>query len=304
MMALKKYAHICAVALLLSASTVVFAQSPSVSPAELMRLTVENELKSNNGDGKFMFCDHKQTPHGTETKLLAETREATAGLVVARNEKILLGAERQAEIAREQRYIDNPGELQKKINREREDRMHTTQIVKALPDAFIFEQAGTELGKDGVGKTGDALVRLNFHPNPAYDPPSHTEQVLTGLQGYVLIDAQQKRIAKIDGTLFRDVDFGWGILGKLDKGGHFLVEQGAQGDGDWELTRMSLQFQGKILLFKKLTIESEEAFTGFRRVPSSLSFAEGLRMLENAFTESPQNNTAQACSVGPSRCCP
>jgi hypothetical protein len=67
---------------------------------------------------------------------------------------------------------------------------------------------------------------------------------------------------------------------------------------------MSLQFQGKILLFKKLTIESEEAFTGFRRVPSSLSFAEGLRMLENAFTESPQNNTAQACSVGPSRCCP
>jgi len=53
------------------------------------------------------------------------------------------------------------------------------------------------------------LVRLKFRPNPKYSPPSHVEQILTGLEGYLLIDADQHRIAKIDGTLGKEVGFGW-----------------------------------------------------------------------------------------------
>ena len=49
-------------------------------------------------------------------------------------------------------------------------------------------------------------------------------------QGVILIDPTECRIAKIDGTLFKEVSFGWGILGHLDKGGHFLVEQRDVGD--------------------------------------------------------------------------
>ncbi len=38
------------------------------------------------------------------------------------------------------------------------------------------------------------------------------------MQGYVLVDAVHYRIASIDGTLFKTVGFGWGILGHLDRG--------------------------------------------------------------------------------------
>ena len=40
-----------------------------------------------------------------------------------------------------------------------------------------------------MGKPGDRLLRLKFRPNPSYDPPTHVEQVLVGMQGVVLIDA-------------------------------------------------------------------------------------------------------------------
>jgi hypothetical protein len=161
--------------------------------------------------------------------------------------------------------------------------------MKALPDAFLYEPDGTTGGNQTIGKAGDQLVRLKFRPNPKYTPPSHVEQVLTGMQGYLLIDADQHRIAKIDGTLTKEVGFGWGILGHLDRGGHFLVEQAEVIQGDWEVTHMSLSFTGKELLFKSLNIRSDEVFSDFRPAPSNLNFAQGVELLKKQEAELAEN---------------
>ena len=84
------------------------------------------------------------------------------------------------------------------------------------------------------------------------------------MAGILLIDPEAQRIARIDGTLFKEVTFGWGILGHLDKGGHFLVEQEGVGDGSWDVSRMSLSFSGKILFVKSIAmLRSDEIFSGF-----------------------------------------
>jgi hypothetical protein len=124
------------------------------------------------------------------------------------------------------------------------------------------------------------MKRLKFTPNPSYSPPSHVEQVLQGMQGYLLVDAAARRIARIDGVLFRDVTFGWGIIGHLDKGGHFRVQQADVGDGSWDITAMSLRMTGKILLFKSISMTSDEVFSDFQPVPSDLSFARGVELLK------------------------
>jgi hypothetical protein len=149
-----------------------------------------------------------------------------------------------------------------------------------MPDAFLYEYDSTEAGKPGLGKVGTELVRLKFRPNPKYEPPSHTEQVLAGMEGMLLIDPTSYRIARIDGTLFKEVGFGWGILGHLDKGGRFLVEQADVGDGTWDIQRMTLSFTGKILFFKKIDIKSTETLTDFHPVPRGLSFAQGVEILK------------------------
>jgi len=255
--------------------------APQLTPVELVRQAINNEVASNTNSGRhFMFKDTRKTAHLNQVKLIVETRDATAGMIIANNGQPLSPEERKQEEARLANYVENPQELTKKRKQEKEDADHTMRILKALPDAFLYENDGTEAGTATIGHPGDELVRLKFRPNPAYDPPTRTEQVLTGMQGYLLVDATEKRLAEINATLVKEVGFGWGILGHLDRGGRFLVEQADVGGHNWELTRMELSFTGKILLIKKLSIESSDTFSDFHPVPSDLSFAQGVELLK------------------------
>jgi hypothetical protein len=266
------------------------AQQPTESPVELVRKTVQNEIKPANDRVKFMFIERKESPRGSQTKLLVETREAMAGMVIAINDRPLNPEQRQAEIARIERFIKNPDELKKKIRDEKDDAERTARIMKALPDAFLYQPDGIEVGKEGLGKPGDELVRLKFRPNPRYTPPSRVEQVLTGMEGMLLIDANQHRLARIDGKLVKEVGFGWGILGHLNPGGHFQVDQSDVGQNRWEVTHMDLAFTGKVLLFKSLNIRSNEVYSDFRPVPPNLTFAQAVELLKKEEAVVAQNH--------------
>jgi len=212
--------------------------------------------------------------------LYFETKDAMAGMLIATNDQPLSAQQHQAEIDHLNWLAGNPDQLRKKHAREKEDADRTLRIVKALPDAFRYEYAGTEPGTAKMGKVGDELVKITFTPNPEYSPPSKVEQVLEGMQGYLLIDTAAHRIARIEGTLFRDVSFGWGIIGHLDKGGHFVVQQGDVGDGSWDITAMSLKITGKILFFKGISMISDETLSDFHAVPEDLTFAKAVEMLK------------------------
>ena len=267
------------------------AQTPAIPAGELVRRTVQNEVKESQGSSTpHMFVSLKEGAHGSQTKLYCETKDAMAGMAIANDGKPLNAAQRQAEEARLQQLMKDPEELKKKRQREKEDADRVERIVRSMPDAFLYEYDGTERGTERVGKEGDELVRLKFRPNPNYEPPSRTEQVLEGMEGTLLIDANRYRIARIDGKLFKEVAFGWGILGHLDKGGHFLVEQGDVGDGTWDIRKMSLAFTGKILLFKHLDYKSTETLKDFRPVPRDLTFAQGVELLKKNENTLAENN--------------
>jgi hypothetical protein len=278
---------------LLALAPAVWAQQaspPELSPQELVRQVVAQEVAAANAVGaKHMFLSHKQTPKGSQTHLYVETNEAMAGMLIASNGKPLTPEQKQAEIGHLDWLVNNPDQLRKKHAREKEDDERTLKIMKAMPDAFRYESDGTQPSEAGLGRVGDTLVRLKFEPNPSYSPPSRVEQVLEGMEGYLLIDATEKRIARIDGALYRDVSFGWGIVGRLDKGGHFLVQQADVGDGSWEITEMKLDITGKILLFKNISMVSDETLDDFHREPSNLPFAQGVELLKAA-----ENNLAQS----------
>ena len=262
-------------------------QQPPESARELVLQTIQNEINSGESGPKVMFKEYKESAHGSQTKLIVETSEGTAGMLVAVNGEPLTPEQRRAEEARLDGLVNRPAELKKKQRSEREDSDRTIRIMKALPDAFLSVRS--EVGEEGKDFPRNELVRLDFRPNPNYDPPSHLEQVLTGMQGYILIDAKQHRIVRIEGRLFREVGFGWGILGHLDKGGRFIVEQRPVSVGDWEVTRMDLAFTGRELLFKKLLIKSDEVFSDYRPVPAGMTFAQAVELLKKSVPELAEN---------------
>src|ERR1700680_2867091 len=259
------------------------ATTPEMPPGELVRVTVANEVAAaNHPELHHMFRLRRQTPKGSQTHVYVETNQALAGMLIAINDQPLTAEKQKAEFDHLASLVNNPEQLRKKEAREKEDEDRTMRIVKALPDAFCYEYAGTENSAAGLGKSGDELLKLKFKPNPAYNPPSHVEQVLRGMEGELLIDAKTRRLARIDGRLFQEVTFGWGILGHLNKGGHFRVQQAdlGLGDGAWGITEMKLNMTGKILMFKGLNIVSEEVLSDFQRMPEKLTFAQGVEILK------------------------
>lgn len=255
---------------------------PQIPADDLVRETVAQEMAAaNDASIKHMFRSRKQTPRGTQTRIYVETNDAMAGMLVAVNDQPLSAQQKQAEEGHLVWLMSNPDQLRKKRAREKEDEARTLQILRALPDAFRYQYDGVESGNAERGRPGEELLRLKFTPNPSYSPPSRVEQVLEGMQGTLLIDPTAHRLALIDGTLFRDVSFGWGLIGHLDKGGRFRVQQADLGDGSWGMTGMGLKITGKILLFKGISLISDETLSNFQRVPDNLPFAKGVELLRS-----------------------
>lgn len=62
---------------------------------------------------------------------------------------------------------------------------------------------------------------------------------------------------------------------------------------------MSLRFTGKILLFKNLSIKSDEVFSDFRRVRASTTFAQGVEMLKAEEAKLAGNHKPGGAATGP-----
>ena len=67
------------------------------------------------------------------------------------------------------------------------------------------------------------------------------------------------------------------------------MEQGEVIPGAWEITRMSLSFTGRVLLFKSLKIKSDEVFSNFRPAPADVSFAQAVELLKKQQAELAEN---------------
>jgi hypothetical protein len=102
------------------------------------------------------------------------------------------------------------------------------------------------------------------------------------MAGEFWVDKAQERMVKLDAHLIADVNFGWGILGRLYKGGSILVEQADVGDHHWETVHMKLNLQGKALMLKSLNFQTVEDGSDYKPVPAQLTYKDAIKMLESS----------------------
>jgi hypothetical protein len=277
---------IAAAVLLLAGTPATAQQKPDLEPQELVRQAARNEIKANTVHRYFMYRDLTQEKNHSVTKEVIETPQGGLSSTIAINGQPLTVEQRAKDNQKLEKFANDPEARRKKEQSSKEEDQRAELMLTSLPDAFLYTYAGTQ-----PGPNGDELVHLTFKPNPKFSPPNHETRVYEGMQGDILIDRSAMRIAKIDGTLFKDVEFGWGILGKLYKGGKFLIEQRDVG-GRWETTRETLEFNGKILMLKSLTISSTETASDFRPVPSNITTAQALELLHKSDETLAQNGGA------------
>lgn len=250
------------------------------SANDFVREVIDNQLK-HQAEPAYMFRVRKETPSGTQTRELIEAANGSVGWVLANNDQPLSAEQRGEEESKLQKLLNDPDEQAKYFKRQREDEERSRKMVAAMPDAFIYTYEGMEPARNGSSE----LLRLSFKANPDFKPADRETQVFRGMEGHMLIDLNERHLAKIDAQLVEDVNFGWGIFGRLNKGGRFVVVQSRIAKDRWDTTDMTLDFTGKILLFKKLRINEHQTASDFRPVPQNLSLHDAAQILRQKATE-------------------
>lgn len=274
----------CCGALLVSLLAIpALAQDWKANPRDLIRKAIANEEKEPAKPTYFTYRDLKRKKDGsTETKQMLQTPQVVLGRIVAINGQPLTAEQRKNEDDRLNRLTSDPDELAKKKKEQQEDDARARKMVRAIPDAFNFQFVRTE-----EGPSGEVAV-FNFSPNPNWTAPDRELQVFTGMSGTLKIAVKPERLSLMQAKLFKDVNFGWGILGKLYQGGDFMIEQSEIAPGHWDVTHMKLHFTGKVLLVKSLNIQQDEQTSDYHEV-QPMSVAQALDRLREAESEYAKN---------------
>jgi hypothetical protein len=238
--------------------------------SQLVRETIYNELQDHNNHGYWRYWIQQRVESDTKLEEQVETADGPLKRLVQTNGQPLDAQTRDEERARLQHLVNSPQELASHRKDYLEDEKHVAVIMALLPDAFLFENVGQEAG----------CYHLRFRPNPRYDAHSIEQRVVHAMAGDLWIDTRMKRLSKLEGRLSDKVDFGFGLLGRLDKGGSFQVQRVQVSPTEWKTQKLELHLSGRAVLFKTIERETSEVRGGFAAVPAGLNLAQGMRLLE------------------------
>jgi hypothetical protein len=273
-------------ACLLAGATAHGAQ-PALSPAQAQALVdraLANELRAaQDSTHPMRYTLHKVSVHFTKSQQIVETRDGDVARLTAIWDKPLSAEAEQQEEARLATLAQNPGMQRHRKNQEDADTARALKVLRELPSAFTYQYAGP------VDTPSGPAQKFTFKPSPGYSPPSLETQILTQMSGSIVINMAKERVIRLEGHLDEDVDFGWGILGRLNKGGWIVIEQADVGGNQWRAVHFQMAMSGRVL-FKTRVFDTTEDQSEFTPVPLRMSYVEGIKMLE---TDLPTQPTAK-----------
>src|ERR1700721_4445232 len=173
-------APILTAALLLGAGghrAVAQTGNPAVDAQKIVRDASWNELHSKAPGRSFRYRQHKVDPKGSVVKQIVETKDGDVARLIEKDGKPLPPDEEQAELNRLNNLLEPPEIQEHRHKKEQEDSARGDEMVRMLPDAFLFTYKGMVEGPNGP------CYQLEFRPHPAFTPPDREGQVYDGMLG-------------------------------------------------------------------------------------------------------------------------
>ena len=251
----------------------------------LVQRALANEVRAaNDAQHPMRYHLRKSSPRLTTTKEICETADGAVARLIAMNDAPLSPSDEEREEARLDQLLKDPGKQRHRKQSQDQDTARALKILRSLPNAFVYEYAGT--GQVAAG----AVAKFRFKPNPKFDPPDLETQILKQMTGELWVDPRQKRVTRLDGRLQQDVDIGWGILGRLYKGGTIVIEQADVGENQWRIVHFDMKMSARVL-FRTKVFDTAEDQSQFAPVPVGLSYQTAIAMLRDSKTTGQRSGT-------------
>ena len=241
----------------------------------LITRAAERERAELENPKPYRYQERLDWNWGSETRSVIETAEGRADRIVLFKGEPLSPEQQAKQQHRLEKLLSDRDTLKNELKDQKSETQRRIRIVRAFPMAFFFDYAGLDKG----------LLRFNFRPDPDFSPKDRETQMYRGMEGSVWIEPAQERIVRIEGILVKDVNFGWGIVGHLNKGGIYEIAQTQLSPGKWRITKLNVDLKGKTFLINSFRFQRKETNSRFQPVSSELTFQEAVQELLAAPTE-------------------
>lgn len=250
------------------------SQSGRDATQELIQQAVANELKSPFVTQNCTYQYHRQASGKEETRFMIKTSDLIIGKLISIANVPVSQDEDEKEDQRLQGLLSDARQQDKQRREQQKFENQMRALIQAIPQAFRFTKTQTE-----AGPGGDVFVHFAFQPSPDFKPANIDLELLRGLAGTMVIDAKRKRVVNLRAHLSRDVDFGWGILVHLNRGGTFVLDRDPAANSISNIRDFSVDVSGRVLVLKKFSVQwNFDHFACFRD-PVALTSA--ISMLTN-----------------------
>lgn len=248
------------------------AQAAAISSQQqLIKDVAWNELQDRERDSFWTYEVEQKIGQTSYAKRQVETEQGPIFRILEENGKPLTGAESRREQGRLDHLLNSPSALAKNHEDHQQDEERLQRLIKLMPDAFLYEQDGPSSGD---------LVTFRFRPNPAFRPPTYEARVFHGMAGTIEINQRLKRFVAVQGKVIDRIDFGYGLLGYVDKGGWFHIHREQVSATHWKTDLVDVHVSGRVILFKSLSKDHHEMRSAFQPLPTDISLKDAKRILD------------------------
>jgi hypothetical protein len=257
----------------LVAPRVVSADAVGAPPLEIVQTVVahENEAEKVRGHYSYLSQERSERTGGhLWTERVAETTAGKVKMLIAEDGQPLNGARLGAENARLADIAAHPDDFAKKAQALKNDEQHAKEMLTLLPKAFVFENARQEGG----------FLRIDFKPNPQYEPQSMEERVLHGMSGSLLVEQPAMRLHEIQARLPEDMSLGFGLLATIHAGSNFSTTRERVWGNEWKTAVLDTDINGKAIFFKAIAKKEHAEHRDFQVLPMDMTVAQAVEMLE------------------------
>jgi hypothetical protein len=221
----------------------------------------------------------KSSPRLITTREIVETRDGNVAMQLAVNDKPPSETDAKKEQERLDDLLADPGKQEHRKQGQNEDTERALKMLRAMPNAYAYQYVDTIPAGSGYA------ARFAFTPNPSFVAPDLETHVLTAMSGEIWVDPVQVRVIHLQAKLDKDVEFGWGVLGRLYKGGWINIDSADIGGGVWRVVRFQMNMSARVLIRTRI-FETVEEQSHYAPVPQALDYRQAIALLRaGVFTD-------------------
>jgi hypothetical protein len=234
---------------------------------QLVENAVQTELTDDAADhSHWLYFEVERRPGNNHKQWVAETADGNLVRVLEQNGQTVTEQEQRS---RMDSFAGSKSEQAKQRKSDLHDDEQASEMLRTLPKAFLWTRTGDENGS----------TTLHFKPDPGFHPSNYEERVFAAMEGDLIVNDEQHRIASLKGKLIHDVRFGGGLFGHLEAGGSFEVERRETAKGLWQIVETHVHIQGRALFFKSIGEQDDDEKSKLKQLPDNITFAQAEKEL-------------------------